>query len=356
MSLLQSLRPNTTPPQKASCPPDMSAQVDELTNTLMERDQTIQQQQQTLNQLQGEIPNIKQNLNNLNNNVQSNYTIIQSENKKFYVTYLALALLALFMFIIYIYNLLLINNIMPELKKKQLLNTWAAILSGGNNKIQGGVDGDGDDSIKARKAEWEEFMTVINTYLSRSRFFLFLVMYGMMIGITVFMYSIIYRGTNTSMAASRSAVALLLVMGFTFLFVNNDSMIRPFENVFGSMFVNMTNRKYVQETMRGIFQHKYFTSETIFPEATMYFDFMLNAFSLKNIPDVIFDIFYKDNKYDFKINQGGNQEDEGVSANRLENLFKYVLQKHTIGHSCWVYFASLAGCIISMKYLLATMN
>jgi hypothetical protein len=166
------------------------------------------------------------------------------------------------------------------------------------------------------------------------------------------MYSLIYRGDSSGGAFKSVAVCFLLVLGFTFLIVNNDSMIRPFENVVGSAIVNATNKKYVNETMRGVFQHKFFTKENVFPEANLYFDFLLNTFSLKNIPEVIFDVFYKDYKYDFKINI--EDDIEGLSKTNLENLFKYILQKHTIGHSCWIYFASLVGTMISMKYLLST--
>jgi hypothetical protein len=36
-------------------------------------------------------------------------------------------------------------------------------------------------------------------------------------------------------------------------------------------------------------------------------------------------------------------------------LFRFVLQKQTIGHSCWIYFASLTSIIISMQYLFTTL-
>ena len=141
----------------------MSDQVDDLTNTLMERDHKIQEQQKTIQQLQNDIPSIKQNLNNLNSTVESNYTIVQTENKQFYVSLLALSLLALFMFIIYVYNLLLLNKILPELKKQQIFDKWVAGINGHIEYKKGG--GDEDDSILARRQEWATFMETISIYL-----------------------------------------------------------------------------------------------------------------------------------------------------------------------------------------------
>lgn len=350
MSLFAST--TTQPPSASTCPPDMSQQVDDLTQKLMDRDSTIQQQHSQIDQLQGEIPAMKQSIYDLNKDIQSNYTITQEENRRFYVTYLSVVLLLVFSFVIYLYNLLLMNNMMPMLNKARIFHDWVEIMKQGFDKSTV----DTDELIKQRIGEWEPVLGQIQQLLSRSRFFLFLVMMAIMIGGTMFMYSLIYRGNDSRGTLKPVAVCFLLVLGFTFLIINNDSMIRPFENVIGSSVVNATNKTNVNETMRGIFQHKYFTTTSLFPQANLYFDFLLNTFSLKNIPEVVFDVFYKNHKYDFAINIAppGDQT-EGLSKTKLDSLFKYVLQKHTIGHSCWIYFASLVGTMISMKHLLSTL-
>jgi hypothetical protein len=127
-------------------------------------------------------------------------------------------------------------------------------------------------------------------------------------------------------------------------------MIRPFENVVGGGIVSMVYQKYVRETMHGIFKHKHFEGTAVFPGAELYYDFMLSVFNMKNMVQVIYDIYEHDGKYDFNINES---RDGGVTKEKLKNLFRYILQKNTIGHGCWVYLASLTGVLVSMRYLFA---
>jgi len=336
-----------TPTPGTTCPPDMSDQVDELTKNLQYRDQLFLQQQKQLQQLQSNIPSIKQDVYTIKNNLQTHQQIVRQEHRHFYVSVIALVLLGMFWLLIYLYNQLLTNRVMPILRKSGIFLRWIDVFTSGARPV------DPDDTIRRDVGEWNELMAEVNRYISRSRFFLMCVVFGLVMGGTMILYSLIYHGSQPAdEAAKRVALCTGLVLGFTFLFVNNTSMIRPFEQGVGYNLLALTSHKFLVDTMKSIFQHKYFTSRHVFPGADVYYDFMMNTFSLTNIPEVLDEVYYHEDRYDFAINTRPGDEG-GITKTDLENLFKYVLQKHTIGHSCWIYFASLTSVIISIQYLFA---
>lgn len=334
-------------PTPASCPPDLSNDVDDLTYNLQQRDMIIQQQKQQLQDLQSEIPVIKTNIYSMQNNMQTNSQIVQNENHTFYVSLLALVLLGIFWFVIYLYNQLLTKSMMVLLNNTDIFKDWHDIFTSPIPE-----NSDTDVFIRTMNANWEPIFTDINRHVSRSRFFLFSVVFLLVFGMSMVLYSLVYRGTDTIFAMKRTSICTSLILGFTFLFVNNSSMVLPFENSIGYSLVSATSKKFLNETMNHIFTHKFFTGKQVFPSTNIYFDFMMNTFSVKHFANVFSELFYNNDKYDFKIN---THSKDGITKTDIENLFRFVLQKQTIGHSCWIYFASLTSIIISMQYLFTTL-
>ena len=343
MSLLS--RSTPTPPVK--CPPDLSNEVDDLTDNLQQRDMIIQQQKLQLQNLQSEIPAIKSNVYSMQNNMQNTSQIVQTENRTFYVSLLALVLLGIFWFIIYIYNQLLSKSMMVLLKNTKIFDDWHETFT---SPIP--ANSDTDLLIRTMNANWEPIFTDINRHVSRSRFFLFSFIFLLVFGMSMILYSLVYRGTDTQSAMKRISICTSLILGFTFLFVNNSSMVLPFENSIGYSLVSATSKKFLNETMNHIFTHKFFQEKKVFPSTDIYYDFMMNTFSVKHFANVFSELFYNNNQYDFKLNTHPNS---GITKTDIENLFRFVLQKQTIGHSCWIYFASLTSIIISMQYLFTTL-
>ena len=359
MSLLTGLTrgKGTGTTDAVTCPPDMSAELDNLTQILENKNLTIQQQNKQLTDFQSMIPNVKSDMYKLQNTVQANNDNSQSAKRTFHVSILVLVLLLIVGFIMYLYNQLISKQAMFIIENSKLFQDMAeGFKSGkGGETLQPGKEfGDSqvDKTGIAEKdmAKWNDVLSKIMTLISRGRFYLLLVIFGFMYAFTIGMYSLVYHGTDTNMAAQRIAISLSVILGFTFLFVNNQTMIKPFENVVGGGIVSMVYQKFVRETMHGIFKHKHFEGTSVFPGAELYYDFMLSVFTMKNMVQVIYDIYEHDGKYDFNIN---TDPENGVTKEKLKNLFRYILQKNTIGHGCWVYLASLTGVLVSMRYLFA---
>jgi hypothetical protein len=342
-----SLLTKSTPTPQVSCPPDLSNDVDDLTINLQQRDMIIQQQKLQLQNLQSEIPAIKTDVYAMQNNMQTNSQIVQTENRTFYVSLLALVLLGIFWFIIYLYNQLLSKSLMVLLKNTNIFKDWHDLFT---SPIPD--NSDTDLLIRTMNANWEPIFTDMNRHVSRSRFYLFTVIFILVVGMSMILYSLIYHGTDTQSAFKRTSLCSFLILAFTFLFVNNSSMVLPFENSVGYSLVSATSKKFLNETMNHIFSHKFFQEKQVFPNTDIYLDFMMNTFSVKQFANVFSELFYNNDKYDFKIN---TNSESGITKTDLENLFRFVLQKQTIGHSCWIYFASLTSIIISMRYLITTL-
>lgn len=328
----------------STCPPDMSAELDNLTQILENKNLTIQQQNKQLADFQSTIPNVKMDMYKLQNSVQANNDNSQSAKRTFYISVLALVLLIIIGFIMYLYNQLISKQAMFIINDSKLFQKMAEGFTSGNSPV------DISRIAEADTATWNTVLSKIMTLISRGRFYLLLVVFGFVYAFTIGMYSLVYHGTDTNMAAQRIAISLSVILGFTFLFVNNQTMIKPFENVVGGGIVSLVYQKFVRETMHGIFKHKHFEATAVFPGAELYYDFMLSVFNMKNMVQVIYDIYEHDGKYDFNIN--GDSEN-GVTKEKLNNLFRYILQKNTIGHGCWVYLASLTSVLVSMRYLFA---
>ena len=326
-----------------TCPPDLSSELDSLTQILENKNLTIQEQNEQLKQFQSMIPSVKTDMYKLQNTVQANDDNSQSAKRTFYVSILALVLLVILGFVMYLYSQLLSKQAVILVQKDGLFQDMADRFSSGNRP------GDVQSVMESDMAKWNDLLGKIMTLISRGRFYLLLTIFGFVYAFTIGMYSLVYHGTDTNTAAQRIAISLSIILGFTFLFVNNQTMIKPFENVVGGALVSLLSHKYVNETMHGLFKHKHFGGRNVFPGAELYYDFMLSVFNMKNMVEVIYDIYQHDpdSKYDFKIN------DEGVTKEKLTNLFRYILQKNTIGHGCWVYLASLTGVLVSMRYLFA---
>ena len=210
------------------------------------------------------------------------------------------------------------------------------------------VDIDGEN--QTFRYFWDEALVTINTYITRGRFFMVVALFMSLLCMILLTYSLYYRGLNYQNSAKMISVALSTILGFTFIFMNNQTMTRPFENTVGYVCVKYFMGAQIKDCLTGIFTHKYFMNKKIFPGSNLYYDFILNTFTLSSLPTIFEDVFKNGEKYDFEINL---DPETGITKTRMNNLLKIILTKNTIGNTCWMYFAALVGSMISFQYVLA---
>ena len=155
--------------------------------------------------------------------------------------------------------------------------------------------------------------------------FLFLMNYG-------FVYKLFLNGQDDVVGAQILFFCFFLTLGVTYVLCNNVTFIKVFENTIGYGIVTAIYG------LRGSFMKSYIQK----PEDNVHYDFLFSVFRLDNFGDVLMDVKQSD-KYDFEIKQ-----DQEVT---YLHLLEKVHMKHIIGHTCWIYFATLVSTLIASKYM-----
>jgi len=241
-----------------------------------------------------------------------------------------------------IYNELLTKNILTILEQNGILDALAKAFRRGDFN----VDMDGEE--KPFSDYWTIVVTPILRLITRGRFILLIAIFGFMLALNLFLYTIVFRGNDVANAAKIVSIILAIVLVLTFLIVNNSTMNKPFEQVIG---YQMIRGQRLTDLVTHIFQHKFFEKKHTFPGANLYYDFIVNTLDVKNYPTVLEEIYRNSDKYDFKIN---TDQEDGISKKRITDLYKMIIVKNSVGHLCWMFFGSLVGTIISLKYLFAS--
>lgn len=261
----------------------------------------------------------------------------------FSVLIVAMVLLVCVPFITFLYNQILTHQIMLRIEKNGVLDALVKTFKTGIFA----VDINGDE--QTFRYFWDVILMDIDRLIIGGRFFLNVALFVFILGFVLLVYSMFYRGVNYQHAARITACVTAIILGFTFLFMNNQTMNKPFENVIGYGFISLFQSTTLRDCLQ-IFTHKYFEKRELFPGAHVYYDFLLNTLNINNFPTVLEEIYTNHSKYDFKIN---TDPQNGVTKERVNNLFQLILDKNTIGNMCWMYFASLVSVLLSMQYLLA---
>ena len=262
----------------------------------------------------------------------------------FWISVLVAYLLIVVPFITYLYSSILNHQIMLLVKENGVLDAMVKVFKTGNFAVN--IAG----QEQTFRTFWAEVMVTISKTILRGRFFLVVALFMVLLGTILFTYSLYYHGENYQAAARMISIALAFILGFTFLFTNNRTMIQPFENVVGYGMVKLFSNSVLRDALGGIFRHKHFKNKYIFPGAVLYYDFILNSLTVDNFPTVLEEIYKNNAKYDFEIN---TDEKAGISTQHVQNLFEIVLSKNTIGHMCWLFFASMVGSMLSFQYILS---
>jgi hypothetical protein len=344
MNALQNLFSSAAPTPSSNDTTNLSRCRDSLqtlNQTMVNQHANIEKLQAQNNLLQSQIPNIKETQTKLEHGFQDEQTIM-NETITFPFFMISLALLILVMFFTSVYNGVLTHQVMLVVKESGVLEALVKGLKTGQLAV------DTDGKMQTIDYFWDSTLTDMSRIISRGRFIMFVTMYFALMAFIILLYSLYYRGVNIYFAGKAASIFLLLILGVTFLFVNNITITKPFESVVGYLWVTMFNGKALDTCLSGIFQHKYFKEKEVFPGARVYYTQLLNTMDVNNYPAVIEEIYKNNFKYDFNIN---TTETSGITNEKVNKLFELVLKKNTVGHVCWVYFASLASVFISMKYL-----
>jgi hypothetical protein len=316
------------------------SQINDQNKLIQNQQDTILTQQKALQINNEAIANIGGTSDDLMNKPITGETVFPP----FSLATLSLFLLFVISLITFLYNSVLTRQIMIYMDSNGVIDAMVKSFQTGSFM----VDTDGEN--QTFRYFWDEAMVTVNTYITRGRFFMLVALFMTLLGSILITYSLYYRGQNYQHAAKMISIALSVILGFTFLFMNNQPMTRPFENTIGYMFITYFMGTQIKDCLTGIFSHKFFINKEIFPGSTLYYNFILNTITLNSLPTIFEEVFKNNNKYDFEINL---DPDSGINKKRMDNLLKIILAKNCIGNSCWMYFASLVGSMISFQYLLA---
>ena len=224
---------------------------------------------------------------------------------------------------------------------------------------------------------------LVNNSLNIKRFFLFLwVVVFIFIFVVAIIYITIMKGVQVSSASKTTAICIFGIVGGTFLLMNSNFFVKIFENTVGYGWIQTMAGKDVEHVMNLLIEHNTFKNPSILPDTKIDLGFLLSIFSIDNFVNMLNDIKdeAKQNKYDFGLRDNDSMkakfdnlycnDRESTYLNSIQyelehptsnttnitgivvnDLAKFVIQKNTIGHLCWIYFAGIVSTVVSMKYL-----
>ena len=199
---------------------------------------------------------------------------------------------------------------------------------------------------KNQHADWNTF----NKSLSIYRFILFVIIFILLlVFLYIFVYYFILKGSKKSTALSIISVSLLSIVGLTFLIIHNTTFVKIFENTIGYGIVNSIWGEELNDKLKQIFSHQFFKNDVVnkpIPDTNFSFKFLFSLLQLHNFKEM--------------LNVIGNGETGVIQTPNVEQatkdecekyIFNCVVLKNTVGHLCWVYFASLTATLVSIRYL-----
>jgi hypothetical protein len=332
-----------TPNMQVVDPSSCMIALDGAKQEIANKNAQLAQQKQSVDYVTTSLPDLNTKLDAINKELQSQQSAQSTsvKNTNIPTFYISIGIFVLLLFLGLIYNQLVTKNIVTTLEKNGIFDALAKAFKKGDFDVMVG------DENKKFSDYWKFLATNILTIITRGRFVLLIAIYLFILALNIFLYAIVFRGQDAANCFKICAPILAIVLGLTFIFVNNQTMNNPFENVVGYQYIK---GRSLTDAVTHIFKHKYFESKHAFPGTQIYYDFIINTLNVKNFPTVLEEIYRNSDKYDFKI----NTDEDGITKSRVEELYKLVIMKNSVGHVCWMFFGSLVGTIISLKYLFAS--
>jgi hypothetical protein len=186
----------------------------------------------------------------------------------------------------------------------------------------------------------------INQILNTYRFWSIFVVFCVIIGSNMGIYSVYLKGTQPLKALSIIAWFAVVIVVPIYLICNTVAFVKVFENSIGYSVAKLMYRHYgsFSTFMNTLFTHNSFYTNS--EEINVDFGFLFSLFRLDNFGTVLSNIGKKpDNpKYNFHVNTAVQEED-------LRYLLRAVVTKNTIGHLSWIYFAAVACTLVSVQYV-----
>jgi hypothetical protein len=212
----------------------------------------------------------------------------------------------------------------------------------------------------SKDSSWEK----TNRQLSVYRFLLFLCLFGILLFFIFFLvYRALLKGKDTVKPIIVISTCISSILGLTFLMIHNTTFVKIFENTIGYGIIQLIWGNELNGKLKSLFTHSFLDplDDTV-KGVDFSYHFILSLLQLENFQSMWEDI--KNGKAGVSVaNQSvsnqpvGDNTDKSVGGDTTKYveiekyLYKSVVLKNTVGHMCWVYFASLVATLVSIRYL-----
>ena len=245
-------------------------------------------------------------------------------------------------------------------KAIQLVKKGGAGASDGAGAGDGDSDGDGvdtgvdngDDAPTAKVEEdnldvtWKKCWDEISNHMLLHRcisfccwfVLLFIINYG-------FVYKLFLNGQNDIVGLQSISSCFFVILGITYVMCSNVTFVKVFENTVGY--------GLIQSFLGGTKINKILIPDSSASKDVSY-DFLFSVFRVDNFGQALIDIYNDqyleaDRKYPFIISSKSHGSSDDIEV--FLDLWDKVYLKHIIGHSCWIYFATLISTLVVSKYM-----
>jgi hypothetical protein len=201
---------------------------------------------------------------------------------------------------------------------------------------------------------------------------LFLVIFGIY-------YKGVLNGKQNKKAAGIIFLCIMSIMTITFILTTPiiksfTNIVTIFENTIGYSVICLMYSKPIQSVLSVLFVNPEFKNTSIFPYSHTSYFFILSVLSIYNFSEIFSKLNKPDDNtpypYDFYIDNSSpySRKDDDPNIKKIITninngnervdeiktyIAKLIIMKYMIGHFCWIYFASIITCMVSIKFLVA---
>lgn len=206
-------------------------------------------------------------------------------------------------------------------------------------------------NVPTKDGEKNDFWHLFRSKILESRFWTFVILWGVVVFINIFMLSEVFKIKEPVNILTITSILFITIVGSTFFIIGNiPSLVEVFENTFGYFTINTFFG--LKDTMKNIFKTKQF-DKTVDGEDSKFempFNILITPFDIPKFND-IFDALPKesDGETDFYLNPD-LKEDELEDIRK--KILKLVFIKNNVGHFTWIYVASVITILATINTML----